>query len=260
VTSRSDLLPISVFIITKNEEKRLSVTLSAVADFANEVVVVDSGSTDRTVAVAQAFGAKVLETHWRGYGPQKRFAEEQCSNNWVLNLDSDEELTPELRAEIASLFLGGEPPLDGYAFPILEVLPTWSTPGILPHTVTPVRLYRLDRGRYADSLVHDRVAMSDGSKTGQLHHHANHFSMVTLSQVVRKLNDYSDLQVRDMLLRKRRISALRLWTEFPLAFLKSYIVRRHFLRGSAGLIASVNYAFFRLLRIAKALEDRSWSS
>lgn len=256
----SGVLPISVFIITKNEEKRLSVTLAALVNFADEIVVVDCGSTDGTHDVARAFGAKLIETHWRGYGPQKRFAEEQCSNVWVLNLDSDEEITPELKAEIAALFADGGPPLDAYSFPILEVLPAWSTPGIFPHTVRPVRLYRLDKGRYADSLVHDRVVMAEDAKVGSLVHHVNHFSMVTLSQVLRKLNEYSDLQVRDMRLRGRRVSSLRLWTEFPLAFFKSYFIRRHMLRGKAGFIASINYAFFRFLRVAKALEDEHWTS
>jgi glycosyltransferase involved in cell wall biosynthesis len=247
-------LPLSIFIIAKNEAARLPTTLMAVSGLANEIVVVDSGSADGTQDVARAFGAKVIETHWRGYGPQKRFAEEQCRNNWVLNLDCDEEATPELVAEIRRLFANGEPPLDGYGFPIAEILPGDSDPGHFAHVLTPIRLYRMDRGRYADLLVHDRVEMSPGAKTAILRGRVNHFSMETISQCIIKLNNYSDQQIDDMIARKRTVSSTRIWFEFPVAFFKAYILRRHILRGRFGFVAAVNYAFFRFMRVAKALE------
>ena len=117
------MLPISIFVIVKNEAQRLPATLEAVKGLAQELVVVDSGSTDGTQQIAQGFGARVVETHWRGYGPQKRFAEDQCRHKWVLNIDGDEVLTPALIGEISGLFAKGEPALDGYAFPIVEVFP-----------------------------------------------------------------------------------------------------------------------------------------
>lgn len=255
-TGQVSRLPLSIFVITKNEARRLGASLAAVADLADEIVVVDSGSTDGTPDIARSLGARVIETSWRGYGPQKRFAEDQCRNNWVLNIDADEVVTDALRAEIVALFAQGEPPLDGYSFPILEVLPKWASPGVLPHVVSPVRLYRLDRGRYADALVHDRVHFAAGARTGELASHAKHFSMISISQTVRKLNEYSDLQVEDMRQRNRTVATARVWVEFPLAFFKYYLVRRHFLRGSAGLVAATNYAFYRFLRVAKALEAR----
>lgn len=247
-------LPLSIFLIAKNEAARLPATLEAVRGLADEIVVVDSGSEDGTQEIARSFGAKVVETHWRGYGPQKRFAEEQCAHNWVLNLDADEEATPALVAEIRALFANGEPPLDGYGFPIIEILQGGGVPGHFTHAVTPVRLYRLDRGRFVEALVHDRVKMVEGATTGVLRGRVNHYSIETLSRCVVKLNNYSDQQVDDMRVRGRRVSPVRIWFEFPIAFLKSYFIRRHVLRGRAGFVAAVNYAFYRFMRVAKALE------
>ena len=102
-------LPISIFIITRNEEARIGRTIEAVRDWVAEVIVVDSGSTDETVAIAKALGAKTFHRDWTGYGPQKRFAEDQCSQDWWFNIDADEVVTPPLREELQSLFLKGEP-------------------------------------------------------------------------------------------------------------------------------------------------------
>lgn len=256
----SAMLPISIFVIAKNEAKRLPATLEAVKGLGEELVVVDSGSTDGTQAIAQSCGARVVETHWRGYGPQKRFAEEQCSRNWVLNIDADEVLTPALISEIRALFANGEPPLDGYTFPIVEVFPGETNPGAFAYALIPVRLYRLDRGRYANELVHDRVAMAPGTRIAQLKGQAMHYCIESLSSSVEKLNRYSDQQVHDMSVKGRRTPAWRIWTEFPMAFLKAYLLRRHILRGRFGFVASVNYAFYRFMRIAKALEAQDRKS
>ncbi len=247
-------IPLSIFVITKNEAGRLPRTLEAVGGLASQVVVVDSGSTDGTQDIARRFGAELVETHWRGYGPQKRFAEDLCRNDWLLNLDADEECTPELVAEIRALFEKGEPPLDGYGFPIVEIFPGETAPTFLGHSLAPVRLYRRDKGRYADKAVHDRVEFVPGARTGTLKNIVLHRSIESLSQSVEKLNRYSDQQIADMIARNRTIPALRIWIEFPVAFFRAYVLRRHFLRGKFGLIASVNYAFFRFMRIAKAIE------
>src|SRR3712207_4928412 len=98
------MLPLSVFIIARNEADRIGATIRAVRDLTDDLVVIDSGSTDGTQAVAEELGARVIFNAWPGYGPQKRFGEEQCRHDWILNLDADEELSPALREEIRSLF------------------------------------------------------------------------------------------------------------------------------------------------------------
>ncbi|HEU0223407.1 MAG TPA: glycosyltransferase family 2 protein, partial [Paracoccaceae bacterium] len=117
-------LPISVFIIAQDEAARLPKVLEAISGWADDIVLVDSGSKDGTPEIAAAVGARVFFREWQGYGGQKRFAEDQCRHDWLLNLDADEVVTPELRAEIAA-FLGGRPvppPALG-RIPILNVYP-----------------------------------------------------------------------------------------------------------------------------------------
>ena len=96
--------PISVFIITKNEADRIIPIINAIKDIADEILVIDSGSTDKTVEIASGLGAKVVYNQWVGYGPQKVFGENLCHNNWILNIDADEEVSEELALEIKHLF------------------------------------------------------------------------------------------------------------------------------------------------------------
>lgn len=98
-------LPISVFIIAKNEEDRIFSVINAVKDFAEEILVIDSYSDDNTVKIAENAGAKVVQNKWNGYGPQKVFGENLCKNKWILNIDADEEVTKDLALEIKKLFL-----------------------------------------------------------------------------------------------------------------------------------------------------------
>lgn len=249
-------LPVSVFIIARNEADRIGRTIAAVGDLADEVIVVDSGSDDATVAIARELGATTFENEWPGYGLQKRFAEEKCRNDWVLNLDADEEASPELRAELHALFARGEPACDAYTIPIVEVLPFEDRPRAGAYTLAPVRLYRKSRGRYAPSPVHDRVELAPDARVGALRGIVRHRSLRSLGDAVRKLNDYSELQAADLLARGRRVRAWRVVAEFPGAFVKAYFGRGYFRRGAYGWILAVNYAFARHLRVAKAFERR----
>ena len=141
------MLPVSVFIIAKNEADRIGATIRAVRDLTDDLVVVDSGSTDGTQAVAEELGARVIFNAWPGYGLQKRFAEDQCRHPWLLNLDADEEVSPELRAELHALFAQGEPPCQAYGIRIAETYPGEGAPHPLAYRIAPVRLYRRDSGR-----------------------------------------------------------------------------------------------------------------
>ena len=144
-------LPLSVFIIARNEADRIVPTIRAVRDLTDDLVVVNSGSTDETRGLAAGHGARVIENAWPGYGPQKRFAEDQCRHRWLLNLDADEVVPPDLAQEIRGLFAAGEPALDGYEIRIAEIFPGEAAPHRLAYSLAPVRLYRRDKGRYVDS-------------------------------------------------------------------------------------------------------------
>jgi glycosyltransferase involved in cell wall biosynthesis len=255
-------LPLSIFIITRNEADRLPRTLAAVRALSDDIVVVDSGSTDETIALAEALGARVVHHDWEGYGPQKRFAEDLCLNTWVMNLDADEWVPPHLAEEIRALFNAGSgaetgPRADAYTLRIAEVFPGEAAPHPLAYALPPVRLYRKDKGRYSASPVHDRVDLVAGARVERLKGIVHHFSVRSIGDQVAKLNAYADQQVADLAARGKSIPVWRIFLEFPAAFLKAYILRRHFVRGVYGFITAMNFAFFRWLRVAKDYERRS---
>lgn len=250
-------LPLSIFIIARNEADRLPRTIEAVRALSDDIVVIDSGSTDDTVARAEALGAQVIHNDWPGYGPQKRFAEDQCRHPWLLNLDADEWVPPHLAAEIRALFSGNGPAADAYEIRIAEVFPGEAAPHPLAYALPPVRLYHRDRGRYSASPVHDRVDLAPGARIARLKGIVHHFSVRSIGDQIAKLNAYADQQVADLAARGKSIPAWRLLVEFPAAFFKAYILRRHFVRGFYGFITAMNFAFFRWLRVAKDYERRS---
>lgn len=256
--SGSEPLPLSVFIIAHNEADRIAETLRMAGQLSDDLVVVDSGSTDDTRALAESLGARVfLKTPFPGYGPQKRFAEDQCRHTWRLNLDADEVLSPPLVEEIRRLLSSGTPAFQAYRIPIAETYPGEGAPHRWAYTLDPVRLYHRQAGAYAASTVHDRVTLNAGVPVGRLRHRIHHFSIRSLDDQITKVNAYAQLQAADLLERQVRISRWRLFTEFPLAFFKAFVLRRHGLRGIYGFMTSMNYAFSRYLRLAKYFESRS---
>jgi glycosyltransferase involved in cell wall biosynthesis len=249
--------PLSIFIIAKNEADRLPRVIEAVRPLSDDILVVDSGSTDGTQEVARLAGARLIERDWPGYGPQKRFAESQCRHNWVLNLDADEVVPPDLAGEIAALFASGEPAAEAYEIRIAEIFPGEAAPHRFAYALAPVRLYRRDRGSYSLSPVHDRVDLVPGARVASLRGTVHHFSVRSIGDQIAKLNAYSDQQVADLAARGKSTSGARVFLEFPLAFLKAYFGRRHVVRGTYGFITAMNFAFFRWLRVAKDYERRN---
>ena len=248
--------PLSIFIIAQNEVDRIGRTIEAARTLSDDIVVIDSGSTDGTQALAESLGARVIHNAWPGYGPQKRFAEDQCRHDWLLNLDADEVLPPDLVAEITALLGGGQPPADAYRIRIAEIFPGEPAPHRFAYALSPVRLYRKSWGRYSPSPVHDRVDLLPGTKVGRLKGTVHHFSVRSLGEQMEKLNAYSDAQADDLDARGETLSAFRLFAEFPANFFKAYIGRRHALRGVYGFMTAMNYAFYRYLRVAKHWERR----
>ncbi|MBX9909720.1 MAG: glycosyltransferase family 2 protein [Beijerinckiaceae bacterium] len=248
--------PLSIFIITRNEADRIGRTIQAVSGLSDDIVVVDSGSDDGTQAIAAGLGARVIANGWPGYGPQKRFAEDQCRHPWLLNLDADEVVPDDLAAEIAALFAAGEPAADAYRLRIAEIFPGEPAPHRFAYALTPVRLYRKDKGRYSPSPVHDRVDLAPAARVARLQGTVHHYSVRSLGEQMDKLNAYSDAQADDLDQRGATLSVFRLVAEFPANFIKAYIGRRHALRGVYGFMTAMNYAFYRYLRVAKHWERR----
>lgn len=246
-------LPVSVFLITRDEAVRLPRTLAAL-DWADQIVVVDSGSTDATCEIARAAGAEVHHREWTGYGPQKAHAETLCRHDWLLNVDADEVVTPELARSIAALFEAGPPTRGAYRVPILTVYPGNTRPRPFANDYRVVRLYHRAAGRYRDHPLFDRVALADGVQPSPIRGALWHYPIISWGHFVEKENRYTGFQAEAARPRARWRLLLRLPVEMPVAFLRFYLLRRHATGGWKGFVFSLIAAFARTLRIVKLLE------
>ena len=249
-----DRLPISAFIIAKNEADRIPKAILSVRDWVDEVIVIDSGSTDDTVRIAQELGARTYFNAWRGYGPQKVYGESLCRNKWVFNLDADEEATPEAIAEIKALFADGEPEKKAFAMKTLSVFRFEDRPRRFAVSMTHGRLYHRDYAGFKDSPVHDSVVLRDGGELTLLKNGLNHYIFRSHAHTIEKVNFYSSMQAEDLFRKGRNPGALRIVFTPVWAFFKAYVLRGYILYGLDGVIRSYIYAFSRLIRVAKARE------
>lgn len=248
-------LPISVFIIAKNEEVRLPRCLNALTSWAGEIVLVDSGSTDRTVEIGEAYGAKVYHHEWNGYGPQKRFAEQKCRYDWVLNIDADEVMTEALINELRILFEKTPPRPDAFRLRILTVYPGKSKPRLWADDYNVVRLYHKSIGSYANDAVHDRVNIGN-HRPGQLRAPVHHHTNISVLHAIHKAMKFAEFRAETSNEKPSIVLKARLLYEFPLVFLKTYFGRRHFTGGWQGYYYALCIAFMRTTRIALMLERR----
>ena len=245
--------PISVYIAAKNEADRIGRAVRSVVDWVDEVIVVDSGSEDATVLLATEAGARVIYHAWPGYGPQKRFGEDQCRNDWLINLDADEEVSSELAAEIQSHFHKNLPTCAAFQMRVTDMLPGEKRPKWFAYSYEIMRLYDRRHGRCSNHVYKDRVEMKIGT-VERLKERIWHHSFRNWEATIAKLNFYTSQVAQDRVHRKMRMMRLRLFTEFPLQFVKCYIGRRFALRGAMGLAMSITVAYLNLLRLLKTNE------
>lgn len=239
---------VSVFIIARNEAARIGRTLEAV-QWADQIVVVDSGSSDDTQEIARSAGAEVHNRTFDGYGPQKVYAEGLCRNDWILNVDADEVVTAELAQEIAAA-AEGEPA--AYRVRILNVYPGDARPRRFANDYNVVRFYHRSIAGYRDHPLFDRVDVRGPER--QLKAPIHHHPLLSLAHFVDKENRYSSFAAETAKPRSKFALMLRLPFEMPSAFLKFYIARRHVFGGWKGFMFALTAAFARTLRIAKMLE------
>ena len=178
-------MSLSIILITKNEEANLKECLESVS-FANEIIVVDSQSSDKTQEIAKSFGAKLeITTDWPGFGPQKNRALNLATQEWVLSIDADERVTPELKKEILAVISSKEP-LNCYAIP----RSSWYCGRFMKHSGWYPdyvdRLFKRGTAKFSDHLVHERL-LPDGS-VGKLKNHFLHYSFRDFSQVLKKID------------------------------------------------------------------------
>lgn len=250
-------IPLSVFIITKNEEDRILEVINAVKNLADEILVIDSGSEDKTCEIALKAGAKVMFNQWQGFGLQKIFGENQCRNKWILNIDADEEVSPELCEEIREIF--AQKTLEnfyGFRVKIVNKFRFEKRPKKFAYYYNQLRLYNKDYAGFKDSAVHDSVELRDNNqeKIGQLNNIIFHQSFRSFSHWIEKINFYSSMQAQDSFAKKKYPSFLKLFFTPTFAFLKAYFVRRYFIYGFSGVVYSYLFAFSRFAKIIKTRE------
>ncbi|MES1198623.1 MAG: glycosyltransferase family 2 protein [Pseudomonadota bacterium] len=246
-------LPISCYIRTLNEARMVGRVIEGALLICSEVIVVDSGSTDDTVGIAERAGARVVKQPWLGLGKQKRVGEELCANDWLLDLDADEIVTPEFAAEVRAIFAKGEPLCAAYETMLVTVPPVgkpwWG------FAVTDRRkLYDKRKLRQPDHVAWDQFTIPSDMKVGRIRAPLMHYSFPDLQHLAAKLNGYSGVGARESKPKAFWIVALRVMFAEPFYFLKFLIGRGLWRAGLYGWAVSGVVAHGRWLRDAKMLE------
>ena len=246
-------VPLSVAVITKNEEEALPDCLRSVS-FADDVVMVDSGSTDRTVERAKEHGCRVFVEEWKGYGPQKQSAIEKCTHDWILVLDADERIPDETRSEIVRAIEG--PKADAYSFPRKNHFcgkwirhGTWGSDEV-------TRLFRKGAARMSGRLVHETIEAGSAAK---IMVPIFHYPDLSVKGMAKKIDAYSSTSAEQLLSEGKRSSVLKAFSRGLAAFLKCYFLKRGMLDGKEGfIIASYNaiYTYYKYLRLLEIQDVR----
>ena len=241
-------MKISATIVTLNEERNIPRAIESLR-CADEILVVDSGSTDRTCDVAARLGARVVHEPWHGYAAQKNFAASIAAHEWILSIDADEAVTEELEADILLLKQEG-PRCDGYSMPRLaQYLGRWIGHGGW-YPDRKVRLYRKTKGEWTGAFVHESVRMN--GTIGELQGNLLHFTCDSLSAHMRTLDRYTTLAADELLARRATVPLSRLILDPPWTFFRTLIIRRGFLDGMQGFIIAWMAALYTFLKYAKA--------
>lgn len=244
----NDNVPLSVAIITKNEEHNLPDCLRSV-DFAGQIVVVDSGSIDGTVAIASAFGCEVYEEPWKGFGHQKQSAIDKCTNPWVLVLDADERIPSETSEVIKNIVSKDECGVAGYRFPRRNWFQgRWIRHmGWWPDRIT--RLFRREQGHMSEDSVHESVIVSGPIE--DLDVPIEHNTESDIGKILVKIDRYSSLGAEEAFKQGRRASVWSASLRAVMTFFHNYFVRLGILDGVQGFTLSVTDSVNKFFKYAK---------
>jgi glycosyltransferase involved in cell wall biosynthesis len=245
---------LSAILITRNEEANLEDCLASLDGLATQIVVVDTQSTDRTLAIAQRYGALISSPpDWPGFGPQKNRALDLASEDWVLSLDADERLTSELRAEIKSVL--DKPQTDCYAIPRLS----WYCGRFMRHSGwTPDyvdRLFKRGSARFSTDLVHERLIPK--GPVLKLKNQVLHYSFMNHTQVQEKMERYSTASAQQAFAKGKTASPLKAILHGAWSFFRTYILRAGFLDGPQGFslaLANAKGSYLRYIKLWRLIK------
>ena len=241
---------VSLVMIVKNEEKNLAKCLNSVENLVDEIVIVDSGSTDKTIEIAKTFGAKIFKREFDSFSNQKNYALSIATNEWVLHLDADEVLSKELVEEIKFVIINTK--LDGFYlirtnfFFFLQM----KYSGI--NKEYRLRLAKKTLSKYVDGIIHEELIVN--GKVGKLKNIMIHNSYPTISSYFNKLEQYTTLGAKKLLEKNKKAKVIDIVFKPPFEFIKRYILKCGFLDGIRGFIWAVLYAFYTFIKYIKLWE------
>jgi glycosyltransferase involved in cell wall biosynthesis len=244
------MIRLSVVVITLNEEKNLERCLQTVNYIADEILVVDSGSADQTLAIAEKYKARVIHQPFLGYVEQKNFATEQAINDWIFSIDADEAISPELEASIKAIKNKQEFP--AYRLSRLtNYCGSWIRHcGWYPDK--KVRLYDRTKGSWRGDRIHERWELNDyHGKIGDLRGDLRHYSYYTISDHLKQIEKFSEILAQSAVERGRQSSLFDVWARPKWKFITDYIIRLGFLDGYAGYLVCKYSAFATFVKYSK---------
>jgi glycosyltransferase involved in cell wall biosynthesis len=242
--------PLTCIVLAQNSGAILERCLRSLA-FANDVLVVDGGSRDETVALARSLGARTIVNPWPGFARQRRVAMGHALHDWVFLCDSDEEVSPDLARDISALLTHGETSVNGFRVPRRsQFLGAWMDVGPWARD-TPLRLFRASAARVTEASVHEGIEVDGG--VGMLASPLFHYTHTTLAESVRRLNDYTTLEARDRSAR-RRVHALDPLVSPAGVFLKYYVFKGCWRAGMRGYLLAAITAMYKMVLYVKIRE------
>ena len=241
---------ISLVMIVKNEEKNLAKCLNSVENLVDEIVIVDSGSTDKTIEIAKTFGAKIFKREFDSFSNQKNYALSIATNEWVLHLDADEVLSKELVEEIKFVIINTK--LDGFYL----IRTNFFLGKQMKHSGINkeyrLRLAKKSVSKYVGGIIHEELIVN--GKVGKLKNIMIHNSYPTISSYFNKLEQYTTLGAKKLLEKNKKAGIIDIVFKPPFEFIKRYILKCGFLDGIRGFIWAVLYAFYTFIKYIKLWE------
>ncbi len=244
-------IPLSVAIITKNEENNIRSCLQSIS-FAGQIVIVDSGSTDSTLKIAAEFNCEIYNEQWRGFGPQKQLAIDKCRLPWILVLDADERIPPQTAESIKNIISDPQIPEAGFSFPRKNYFQDkWiKNAGWWPDRI--IRLFRKDAGFMTPSAVHEAVEVE--GLIGRLDVPIEHITESNLSKVLQKIDKYSTLGAQEAFQAGKKSSPYNAFARALFTFIQDYFLKLGILDGKQGLTLAVTDSVNKFFKYAKLSE------